>query len=439
MKKLLFIFVLLPGLYAFLFSNALAAIETRTYLLTFENSPNAGPANNVRFFINLHPSLLPIQTKINILFENGDIIISGPEEIFPGEYWQETIKLSGPSEILNQLDDSERPLRWEDANFAGTGKTIFRRVVNENILDALRLNQEVVQQVKKVAVPLAIGLGGIGIISLGTTAVTVSANLAFNLAEFFRYVAFGFLRFKKRKPWGTVYNQITNQPMPGVLVKIFDAKTKKHKESQLTDKEGRFGFLITPGEYYIKVARRGFQEQQTENLKIARPEAVVDLNIYLVSTAIAVKKTFGISKVLNAIRVVLDYINPYVLTLGTLLSLLVVLIIPTTFNSVIFGAYIVLDILKILLSRRTIKSFGVVKDNHTSRALDLAVIRIFNADKNWLLNTKVTDESGRFNFLTTAGSYYVTAARSGYQPFHSNLVHVKKAGIINFDIKLSGE
>ncbi len=56
---------------------------------------------------------------------------------------------------------------------------------------------------------------------------------------------------KKRKPWGTVYDSQTKQPLDPVIVTLFDAISGQKVDQVISDLAGRFGFLAQPGRYII--------------------------------------------------------------------------------------------------------------------------------------------------------------------------------------------
>lgn len=66
---------------------------------------------------------------------------------------------------------------------------------------------------------------------------------------------FLFVRHKKEKtkPWGVVYDSVTKQPIdPAVVTIVVDESgVGEFKQSRITDIEGRFSFLVTPGHYKI--------------------------------------------------------------------------------------------------------------------------------------------------------------------------------------------
>lgn len=60
-------------------------------------------------------------------------------------------------------------------------------------------------------------------------------------------------------PWGTIYDSKNGKPVDLALVRLMRADNKKVIESKVTDHEGRFGFIITPGEYLLSVTKEKYQ------------------------------------------------------------------------------------------------------------------------------------------------------------------------------------
>ena len=68
----------------------------------------------------------------------------------------------------------------------------------------------------------------------------------------------------------------------------------------------------------------------------------------------------------------------------------------------------------ILLLRDITPSWGIVYDSETKEPVESAIVRIFDKEYNKLLETKVTDGQGRFEFLVKPGEYFITATKEGY-------------------------
>ncbi|MCL5795515.1 MAG: hypothetical protein M1338_04095 [Patescibacteria group bacterium] len=73
-------------------------------------------------------------------------------------------------------------------------------------------------------------------------------------------------------------------------------------------------------------------------------------------------------------------------------------------NIIVFvglGLYIIWIITKI-------RPYGIVFDSKTKSPIQGAIVRIFDAEKNKLLETKVTDQAGNYNFIVKPGLYYIS-------------------------------
>ncbi len=317
------------------------------------------------------------------------------------------------------------------------------RTAITTIVEKLRADPTVIGVIKNTIQPLVITFGVLGLSLLTVTAVQASATLAIQstaLLQFLdisRFLTIGIIPFKKRNPWGRVIERVTKKPVPAVLVQVYDAEFKKLKDSQLTDKEGRFGSLVGAGKYFIKVSKDGFQDKETETITISQPKQVLNLEIIIApieqEPALAYLKKVNL---LDVLKRLLDTISPALLIIGTILSIVALVILPTVLNYAIFTIYILLDILKICFAIFLVKPFGKVLDAATFQPLPLAIIRIFDDEKQVLLSTRATDEVGRFNFLVSPGRYYLTCVKSGYLAFRSDPIAYTKAGLETADIKL---
>ena len=313
----------------------------------------------------------------------------------------------------------------------------------QTAIENLRSNTTVTETFQNIVNPILTALMAFGIAVLTATAIQASAVLAVNAFSFLQFLDFsrlftlGLVYFKKRKPWGRVLEKLTGKPVPAALIEVFDAEFKKLKDTQLTDKEGRFGSVMGEGKYFVKVTKDGFYEKETAVITIDKPDQVLNLEIIITP----LDQEFNLDYIkrvnlLDLIKRLLDKLSPALLVIGTLLSLIALVILPTTFNYILFTVYVLLDILKIYFALHFVKPFGKVLDAFALTALPLAVVRIFDEEKHVLLSTKATDENGRFNFLIAPGKYYLTCVKAGYQPFRSNSIAYTKATLETGDIKL---
>jgi len=92
---------------------------------------------------------------------------------------------------------------------------------------------------------------------------------------------------------------------------------------------------------------------------------------------------------------------------------------------------------KIIVLRDVSPPGGTVVDKATQRPLNLVVVRIYKKELNRLQETKVTDETGRFNFMPSPGEYYLSAEKEGYKSYQSQPFLVeKKSETLKFNIMM---
>lgn len=276
------------------------------------------------------------------------------------------------------------------------------------------------------------------------TIVVANAAAAAGVARFFVYLQFLFtqpfllLERKKRRGWGVVYNALSKLPVDLAIVRLLDAKTNRLLSTRVTDKVGRYAFIVPTGAYRMEAAKPGFIFP-TSFLRLEKEDAGFT-DIYHAeeiltredsSTLTANIPLDPIEKVEVPRKIVLRkylrMVNNLVAVSGIILSLVSLVITPTA----IFAALFVLQILLYFVFRRLAvakapKSWGIIYDEETRHPLRFAIARIFEITYNKLLETAVTDARGRYNFLVGRSKYYVTYEKSGYEKKQSEVLDLTK-------------
>lgn len=62
----------------------------------------------------------------------------------------------------------------------------------------------------------------------------------------------------KPKGWGIVYDNRSKKPLPNAIVRIFDSQYNKLLETQVTDSQGKYSFLVGNNRYYTTYDKPGF-------------------------------------------------------------------------------------------------------------------------------------------------------------------------------------
>jgi prepilin-type N-terminal cleavage/methylation domain-containing protein len=232
------------------------------------------------------------------------------------------------------------------------------------------------------------------------------------------------LRRKRYRAWGTVYNSLTHLPEDLAIVRLFDARNKILR-SQVTDMQGRFAFMVSPGQYSISVAKVGyafpsrvaagktedgpFQGVYTEGRFEIMEESVLAPNIPIDPPEASDVDAAAVGARNRKER----RHNAAVVSLG--LGIIAFALRPTVLTGLLFALQIVLySLFKRLAEPPEPKNWGVVFDQETEKPIANAIVRIFEGKYNKLLESQVTDRIGRYHFRVGSNTYYLTVTRHGY-------------------------
>jgi hypothetical protein len=236
-----------------------------------------------------------------------------------------------------------------------------------------------------------------------------------------------FQLLRKRKGWGVVYNSITKQPIDLALIRLYDAKTNRLLGSRVTDKYGRYIFLVEAGSYYMKAEKPGLEFPSV--LLKNRPddgnyldlyygkEIVVDFgeraaivaNIPLDQKDISITDNEAIRKFSH------QRLYRQISWVGPIVAAVYAVIFPSVLTISLLALHLfLLWYFWRLAVKRSGGSWGVVFDKSDHRPLKKAVTRIFSSEYGRMLEFYVTDSYGRYDFLVGNNKYYVTADKDGY-------------------------
>ncbi|MFH1632003.1 MAG: carboxypeptidase-like regulatory domain-containing protein [bacterium] len=304
---------------------------------------------------------------------------------------------------------------------AGTlerGIADFLKTVDD-IVKAVREQPEV-QVAADVAFPVAIAS------AVGGTAILASS---FNLLPFLQYLFTApvlFFARRRRKQFGIVYNAFTKVPIDLAVVRLY-ASTGRLVRTMVTDKEGRYFFKADPGEYSIRVAKKGFAFPSTE-LKGRKTDGKL-LDIYTGGVIEVIEKDVTItanipidsldepSKHTPRALILRRFFRVFqqVLALsGVILALFVVAIQPSIFTEAILAVQIVIYAATRFLVRPSKKKGWGVVSAQSGKSITNVVVRLFDPKYNKLLESTLTDGKGRYAFMVGPSQYYTTYERAGF-------------------------
>jgi hypothetical protein len=362
----------------------------------------------------------------------------------------QNIELFSVPPSLEEVIKPEAPLSENIKNVAANlaEKSAFAaKVAAEQVVDIVQ-NPVVEKANEQVAVPTIVTV---------TAVNTVAATNVFNLWAYLQYLFMQpliLLRRRKRLGWGVVYNSLSKLPIDLSIIRLINQNTGRVIQTRVTDKEGRYQFMPSPGLYRLEVTKRGFvfptvylrkfKEDHVyadlyhgEPIEIKEKGAVITANIPL--DPIEEKP----SKARLIWQQIFKGIQYGFSIAGIILAGVSVVISPGIYTYVVLAVQILLFLLFLRLAKPPKpKGWGIVYDKSTGKPLRQAVVRIFETQFDKLLGSQVTDAKGRYSFLTGRNIYYVTSDKEGYEPAKTpkiDLRYEKKVELIAPDIPMAKE
>jgi hypothetical protein len=299
---------------------------------------------------------------------------------------------------------------------------------------------EVVEQVREATVAVAnspaaktvqvVGFFGGMLASVGAFASSATVPLAASEILLTPLRLWGMmlagLGIRKRvRPWGTVYDSVTKQPIDPAYVTVADASGKVVAES-ITDSDGRYGFLLPDGTYYVSVKKTNYEfpskklvgktvDEIYGNLYFGEPVTIIggqvlDKNIPMDQLNFDwnehAKKERGAFSFHSAGTHKWLVLSNYIYAIGLIISVVVVAFHQSVYNVLMLFAYVVIIVLMNVFGART-RKLGQVVDARTGEPLSYAIVRVTAYDHEVILRTAVCDARGRYYGIIPKGQYYV--------------------------------
>ncbi|MBU0636772.1 DUF11 domain-containing protein, partial [Patescibacteria group bacterium] len=360
-----------------------------------------------------------------------------PEVVAP----KETVVTPEP-EVVALKDINKKPVL--KAVFTPTQTTVQAVMKVAEAINEIRENPVVKAVNKKVITPIATSGAAVGVLPL----LPYLGSL--NVLQFFLLSFLSMFGVNKRKPWGVVYDSQTQKPIALAVVRMFDKNTFHLMETRVTDRKGRFGFLVQIGNYYITITKPNYVfPSQTvkgkvdgkyqdvyygENISIQNKEDIIRINVPIDSIA-KLKEEKG-KGILSIAHYFLVKINTPLLITGIVLALVAAFITPNTHNALVVIIYSFLLYLKKLIIKEERKPWGKIFDIQTKKPLSLVIVQIYKKGYATPKETQITDHTGRFGFLPEQGEYYIVVEKEGYSPWKGENIKVGEEGFVAMDINL---
>lgn len=232
---------------------------------------------------------------------------------------------------------------------------------------------------------------------------------------------------KRRKPWGTVYDSITKQPLDPAYVVLRDQEGAE-VATTITDLDGRFGFVVPKAGTYSLVAHKTnylFPSQKLvgrdhdelyrdlyfgEHFTTSAPGEIIIRNVPMDPIKFDwnefAKKRQRLMKFYSERDKWLLHLSDTLFVVGFSVAAIAVIAAPTrAYNIVIFLMYALLFFIR----RHGVQArpFGYVMEASTGYPISYAVIRISQAGTGVEVMHRITDATGRYYCLLPNGQYHV--------------------------------
>lgn len=314
--------------------------------------------------------------------------------------------------------------------------------------------------------PLAVTNAAVGVAATGVTAAPVFATFANTLSGLvtrfptFFWPIFGFRRRKDR--WWLVLDSDLGKPIVGAVVQVFDSVFGKLRETQVTNKDGQCGFLLPPGTYTVLLQKAGFifpatrtppitlqkNEQWYRGGELVIPAEGAEHPEQLPHLILSMDREHAVHIARVALRRGIERLIAFfnaisfpMLIIGATLNTLFLVYRPVWLNVLFEVLYVVLFLTKIVLAFTRQKGIGTIVDAKTGKPINLAAIRVFSAETNHIVQTRVTGTGGQFFLLLPKGRYLLMVLKPGYRTFVQRDLEVKgrRARAVNITLEMEPE
>lgn len=265
------------------------------------------------------------------------------------------------------------------------------------------------------------------------------------------------IAFGRKRMRGIVFDSRTKEPLDPAYVTVYDAITGVEVASQITDMEGRYGFVLKQGSYRIVAAKTHYQfpsmrlagmtsDQVYDHLyfgqvfSVSDDETVVAMNIPMDPLGEdwnqQAKRKRGMMGWLMDNQHLWISICNFLFIIGFATSVIIIYFYPVLWNIVMVVLYVIIAILHAL-------GYGqltVGKVTKFKQPLPYSIVRAYNANLNHEIGHRVTNQNGGYYLLVPKNYYYVTIEERNpdgtYTRVYSSGAFNASQGIINksFDL-----
>ncbi|MDQ5954175.1 MAG: hypothetical protein QG583_103, partial [Patescibacteria group bacterium] len=287
----------------------------------------------------------------------------------------------------------------------------------------------------------SIALAGLafGILAALFSSIGSIADIGLNLLRLWSLFLYGVGLKKRNRPWGVVYDSITKQPLDPVYVVLLDLKGNEVATS-ITDMDGRYGFLVEPGVYKIKVNKNNYNFPSEKLVGKSSDELYNDLYFGSIievkerGEVIAknipmdpigfnwnefAKKEQSKMKYYHARDVIISRLSDIFSVVGFFISFIILLVLPQPYNVIVFCLYLFLFTLKRTKLFRNKK--GNVVNDKTGIPLSYGILRVYSVATGVEVAHRVLDKKGNYYLLIGNGNYTISLEKKNKDASYSRI------------------
>lgn len=415
-------------------------------------------SNNESFPMGLYGQLNPMTTDINGNY--GWIVPNGNYRIFVHKegFYDRSINFTVSNNVINSninlisqpprlilTIDPNASLSENIQNVAGAlaGQTkILSTVAVQKIQDVVS-DPEVKQVNERVVAPAAI------------TIVVAGAAPLISWLDLLPFLRLLFLQplmllgWRKREKWGLVYNSLNKLPIDLAMVRLISVETNRVVQSKVTDSKGHFIFMVGPGKYKLEIRKNNFifpSKFLADSINDGQKADIYHGEIIEVLSPSSITATVPLDPVeahKKPSRLIWEKFGRRLQTVlsvaGVLITAFSLYISPKWYIAVLLAVHILVFFVFQKLARPPkIKNWGIVYDDMHKTPISRVVARLFNSQFNKLVDTQVTDGSGKYYFMAGDAKYYVTYEHKEYHPQKTDIINLegKEPEAITVEVRL---
>lgn len=257
------------------------------------------------------------------------------------------------------------------------------------------------------------------------------------------------------KPWGLVYDSVTKKPIDPAVVTIatHENGVGEFKQTRITDINGRFSFLITPGHYILTAEKTNYSfpskivtgpaDGKLQN--IYRGEVievndpyVINLNIPMDPVGYDWNQAVKPDSSKAALEQIFDKGRMFIIILGITTALISYIFLPSAVNITLLFLYPFNFLF--VKTQITKKLWGTVFYTANKQPVPRVTVKAINQKVNIALGHTTTDHLGRYYLLLSQGIYTIVVESEDKNRAVKTLAKIenvqitKQNEIIDFDI-----